>query len=281
MLPVLATPFDSVGLCNSVTGLLPTEAPPRPVIDAAEALSQGWLELWYQPKYDTRTFEMTGAEALIRLRHPTWGVVPPASFLPDKRDPYLGVLSEFVIGQAIEDWRNFVPQHGHIEIAINLPVAFFHSTQAIASLCRQLPDHPAFQGLIVEIDAADVVNNLDLIKAVARRLRFHNVAISIDDLGSQWPSLVGLHDFPFAEIKVDRPFVAGCADDRLKQTVCRQILDVADGFGARTVAEGVENRADFFTVRELGFDLAQGFLFTKPMTAQKFALTARRHPMVP
>ena len=131
----------------------------------------------------------------------------------------------------------------------------------------------------MRLSAADIISNLGLTKAAARQLRFSNIAISIDDLGSDWPSLVGLHDFPFVEIKVDRQFIAGCANDRLKQTVCRQILDLADGFGARTVAEGVETRADFFTVREMGFDLVQGFLFAKPMTAQKFALTTLRHPV--
>jgi EAL domain-containing protein (putative c-di-GMP-specific phosphodiesterase class I) len=88
-----------------------------------------------------------------------------------------------------------------------------------------------------------------------------------------------IHDFPFVEIKVDRQFIAGCADDRLRQTVCRQILDLADGFGARTVAEGVETRADFFAVREMDFDMVQGFLFAKPVTAQKFALTTLRQPV--
>lgn len=278
MLPTLTTPFDSGGLRNRVATLLPIEAPPSPVIDAAEALSAGWLELWYQPKFNTQTLQLCGAEALIRVRHPTWGVILPAYFLPDKDDPYLSILSDFVIGRAVDDWRNFI-QHRNIELAINLPITFFQDPKSVASLSRQMPDHPAFEGLIIEIDAADVIRNLDLAKAVARQLRFSNIAISIDALGSEWPSLVGLHDFPFVEIKIDRQFIAGCADDRLKQTVCRQILDLADGFGVRTVAEGVETRADFFTVREMGFDLVQGFLFAKPMTAQKFALTTLRHPV--
>ncbi len=84
---------------------------------------------------------------------------------------------------------------------------------AVVSLCCQMPDHPAFEGLIIEIDATDVIRNLDLVKALAGQLRFSNIAISIDDLGSEWPSLVGLHYFPFVEIKVDRQFIAGCADD--------------------------------------------------------------------
>ena len=278
MLPTLATPFDSRSLGNSVAALLPTEAPPSPVIEAAEALRGDWVELWYQPKFDTHTLELCGAEALIRVRHPTWGVIPAAYFLPDKDDPYLSILSEFVIGRAVEDWHNFI-QHRAIEISINLPMIFFQDSKSVQTLRRQMPDHPAFEGLIVEISAADIISNLGLTKAAARQLRFSNIAISIDDLGSDWPSLVGLHDFPFVEIKVDRQFIAGGANDRLKQTVCRQILDLADGFGARTVAEGVETRADFFTVREMGFDLVQGFLFAKPMTAQKFALTTLRHPV--
>jgi EAL domain-containing protein (putative c-di-GMP-specific phosphodiesterase class I) len=99
------------------------------------------------------------------------------------------------------------------------------------------------------------------------------MAIAIDDLGAEWPALIGLSDFPFAEVKVDRKFIAGCANDRLKRAVCCQILDLADRYGARTVAEGVETRADFLAVREMGFDLVQGFLFTKPATAKKFART--------
>jgi EAL domain-containing protein (putative c-di-GMP-specific phosphodiesterase class I) len=110
-----------------------------------------------------------------------------------------------------------------------------------------------------------------LAKDIASRLRLHKIAISIDDLGAEWLSLTGLRDFPFVEIKVDQRFVTGCSEDRLKQSICRRILDLADSYGARTVAEGVETWADFITVREMWFDLAQGFLFAKLMSAQKFA----------
>jgi EAL domain-containing protein (putative c-di-GMP-specific phosphodiesterase class I) len=83
----------------------------------------------------------------------------------------------------------------------------------------------------------------------------------------------------FAEIKVDRKFVAGCANERLKRTVCRQILDLSEGYGTRTVAEGVETRGDFLAVAEMGFDVVQGFLFGKPMTAKKFARTMFSRPV--
>ncbi len=282
MLSTLTTPFGTEGLRESVATLLPLEGPPSPPVDVAGAINAGWLELWYQPKVNAQTLVLGGAEGLIRIRHPSWGIVSPAYFLPDEGDPNFRVLSEFVIGRAVDDWYYFIEQHTSVEIAINVPISFFQDPESVKGLCSHMPDHPAFEGLIVEINGTDVIRNLEFVKNVARQLRFHNIAISIDDLGAEWPSLVGLHDFPFVEIKVDQTFIAGCADDRLKQTVCRRILDLADGFGARTVAEGVETRADFVAVREMGFQLVQGFLFGKAMTAKKFAQTVAGRPvMVP
>jgi EAL domain-containing protein (putative c-di-GMP-specific phosphodiesterase class I) len=271
MLPLLPTPFSDSDLRERVTPLLPTETPPNPPVCVAQAIHANWLELWYQPKLELRSLALSGAEALIRLRHPTWGIVPPAYFIHDDTDPHFGALSAFVMAQAIEDWRYFVGEYGHVEIAINLPVTFFRHPAAIENLARQMPQHAAFQGLIVELDGSDLIRNLPLAKKAARQLQMHNIGISIDDLGTDWPSLMELDDFPFVEIKVDRNLVAGCADDRLKQSVCRRILELADGFGARTVAGGVETRADFLTVRELGFDLIQGLFFAKPMEPHKFA----------
>jgi EAL domain-containing protein (putative c-di-GMP-specific phosphodiesterase class I) len=279
MLPPLATPFGVEGLRARVIAFIPSDPPPSPPVDAAEAMQAGWLELWYQPKIATRTLTLREAEGLIRIRHPTWGVVPPAYFIPEDGDPHFRGLSEFVISQVIEDWRHFVDQHGPVELAINLPIAFLEAPQVVENLCRQMPDHSAFEGLIIEINGIDVIRNLRLLKEVAAQLRFHNIAIAIDDLGAEWPSLAGLNHFPFVELKVDRKFIAGCADDRLKRAVCRQILDLAEGYGARTVAEGVETRADFIAVREMGFDLVQGFLFAKPMAAKKFARTMLGHPV--
>jgi EAL domain-containing protein (putative c-di-GMP-specific phosphodiesterase class I) len=275
MLPTLATPFASDDLRNSVAGFLPIETP-SPAVDAAEAIRAGWLELWYQPKIHLHELTLQGAEALIRMRHPHWGIVEPAYFIPDDRDPNFQVLSEFVISQATTDWRNFAAEYGRIDISMNLPFSFLQSTASVRYLYQQLPDHPAFDGFIIEVNGTDIIQNLSLAREIAKQGRFHKVAISIDDLGAEWSSLVGLQDFPFVEIKVDREFVSGCADDRLKKTMCRQIRELAENYGARTVAEGVDTREDFLAVRELGFDMVQGSLLGKPMRMRKFARTMMR-----
>jgi EAL domain-containing protein (putative c-di-GMP-specific phosphodiesterase class I) len=270
MLPSLQTPFSAGTLRASVATLLPAEPAPSPAVDVAEALKAGWLELWYQQKVNVRTLVPSGAEALVRMRHPAWGVVPPAYFIRDDKDPHFRSLSEFVIGRAIEDWRYLVEQQGPIDLSINMPVSFLGDRGAVRDLCRALPDHPAFNGLLIEIDSIEVIDNLDLVIDVARQVRLHNVAIVIDNIGTEWPPLMGLRNFPFVELKVDHQFVTGCADDRLKQAVCRQIIELARDHGARSVAQGVETRADFIAAHNLGFDLMQGYLFSKPMGVRKF-----------
>jgi len=271
ILPVLKTPFGDRDLRGAVSSLLPSDVPVPPPVDLAEALASGWLELWYQPKVNARSLALDGAEAMIRMRHPTWGVMPPACLNAADADPNFQALPQFVIGRALEDWRYFMAQRRRIQLAVSLPLSFFRNREAAQLLCQMLPKHVAFDGLIVEMGGSEITDNLLFSNELARALRFHNIGVSIGELGENWPSLMEADDFSFAEIKLDRTFVAGCADDRLRRTACRQIVDFAQRSGARTVAESVENRNDFLVLREMGVDLIQGCLFGSPMTAQKFA----------
>jgi EAL domain-containing protein (putative c-di-GMP-specific phosphodiesterase class I) len=280
MLPVLATPYRHEELKERLSSVLSIDPPAPPPVDVAGALHCGWFELWYQPKTEMRSLELCGAEALIRLRHPSWGVVPPAYFIPDDGDPHFRALSEFVIERAVADWHYFVDGYKPVDLAINLPLAFLKDPACLGELARRLPRHPAFHGLIVEINGTEVARELDAVMAIARQARFHNIGISIDDLGAEWPQFLAIDDFPFVEIKVDRKFVKDCAEDKLKQVVCRRIVELARHYGVRTVAEGVETRGDFQTAREIGFDMVQGFLVAKPMGARKFARTVLRGPIV-
>jgi EAL domain-containing protein (putative c-di-GMP-specific phosphodiesterase class I) len=272
ILPLLPTPFGNGDLRACVAPLLPGEAPPLAPLVATAPLRSARHQLWYLPKIDARRLALSGAAAVNAPRHGVPASAQGGRLEPIDGDPVASAMA--VIARAIEDWRYFAARHGHIEIAINLPIALFQHPDAADMLCRQMPDQAAFEGLIVEISAAEVVRNLDLARTVARRLRHRNIAISIAELGMEWPSFLPLHDLPFVELKVDPQFVAGCADDRLQRAACRRVLDLADALGARTVADGVAREADFLAVRDMGFHQAQGPLFGKPMTAQEFARCA-------
>jgi EAL domain-containing protein (putative c-di-GMP-specific phosphodiesterase class I) len=281
MRPMLGTPFRKTELTQRIADLIPTAPPPPLAVDVIEAFGNNWLGLWYQPKIDPRALTVCGAEALIRVRHPTWGVVPPAQFLPEKRDPHFRVLSDFVVLKATADWVRFATDHMPIEIAVNLPAAVLADPDLVRRMRRQLPHHPAFDRLVVEIDAGELIGGVVPVREIVRELASCGVGISIGNLGTEGASLTGLEGFPIMELKVARQVVNGCAQDRLKRALCNTILDVARRIGARTVAEGVETRADLIAAREIGFDLAQGFMFGKPMEARKFGRTLRRPLIMP
>jgi EAL domain-containing protein (putative c-di-GMP-specific phosphodiesterase class I) len=274
MLPPLTTPFAAETLRERVAMLLPDEPAPSPAVHVGEALHAGWLELWYQSKIDARSLVRCGAEALVRMRHPTWGVVPPAYFIPDSDDPHFRDLSEFVIERALQDWHYLLERQSAVDLSINLPAPYLKEPQAVRDLCRRMPVHPAFGGLTIEIASNEAIVELDFLAEIAREMSFHNIGLSIDNLGANWPELMGLDKIPFIKLKADRHFVTGCGSDRLKRTVCRHIVELAQGYGARAAAEGVESRADLVAASELGFDLVQGYLFGKPMPLKKFARRA-------
>jgi EAL domain-containing protein (putative c-di-GMP-specific phosphodiesterase class I) len=185
---------------------------------AAEALGAGWLELWYQPKIGSRTLDLQGAEALIRMRHPRLGIVQPAGFIPRVGTLLLPALSQFVIARALADWRYFRAKQRPVDLSINLPISFFADPKSFDYLCRQLPNDPAFEGLILEIDGSEITRDLKAARDFARQARLRKIAISIDRLGGEWTTLLQSRDFPFVEIKVEPEFVAGCAHDRAKRS---------------------------------------------------------------
>lgn len=273
MLPFVRTPFRMEELRERLAALLPAAPPPAAPVDVAEALRHGWLELWYQPKIDPRSLRLKGAEALVRMRHPTWGVVPPASFIPPEDDPQMRALSEFVVSRALADWHYFMQQHGPVDLAVNLPITVLQDTDFVHWLRSKLPLHPQFNGLLIEINETDVIQDPALAHAIATQLRLYNIGLSIDDLGSDFAQLATANDFPFVEVKVDQRFVSGCANDKLKLAACRTVVEVAHRLGTRTVAEGVETREDFMAVRDLGFGAVQGFVFARPMEPHAFART--------
>jgi EAL domain-containing protein (putative c-di-GMP-specific phosphodiesterase class I) len=230
-----------------------------------QALKSEWLELWYQPKVDLKSFTVCGAEALIRARHPERGIVPPSELLPPPGDPLYKPLSLFVINRALTDWRVFANRQFPIRLAVNVPASILSAPGFVDFVRNTLPSHPKFPGLIVEVTEDEVIRDLDWIHEVATQLRLYNVSLSIDDFGSAYASLSRIKDLPFREVKLDRSFVTNCASDALKRGLCQTVADLAHCFGASACAEGVEGEDDLRCLTELGFDTAQGFIFAKPM----------------
>lgn len=281
MLSPLRTPFRDSDLRLNLSEFLPIPSLPSVPIDVEQALHNGWLELWYQPKIDLKRMALRGAEALIRMRHPTWGVVPPASFIPSDGDPRLRALSEFVVSSAMRDWAGFAQSGTPIEMTIRLPMSVLEDPGFIDRMSPQWPASPAAPArLTVEVSSVDIGRDPARARQAAKRLQARNIGISIDDVAAE-ASWADIDDFPIAELQVDRSFVLGCANDQYKRAVCSMILKIAERLSARANAKGIENTADFQALCDMGFELGQGFLFAKPLEKDKFARIMLRRRQAP
>ncbi|MGE0751528.1 MAG: EAL domain-containing protein [Variibacter sp.] len=277
MIPYLCAPFQIADLDTRLEPFHPPEPPPNADIDLDEALAAGWLELYYQPKLEPRSLRLCGAEALIRMRHPTWGLVQPARFVPPPGDSRLIALSEFVVTRAASDWEAFAAQSMPIEIAINLPLTVLQEPRFVDLIRDHMPRNPKFRGFIVEINEAEAIEDLQLAQEIALELKLIGVGIAIDDVTSNGFTRAALDALPFAEFKADRSLVDGASGDPLKRAACQTIIDLAQRCGVRTVAEGVETREDLALIREMGFDMVQGFICARAMEPRRFAWTMLTH----
>jgi EAL domain-containing protein (putative c-di-GMP-specific phosphodiesterase class I) len=281
MLPPLKKPFRAGDLKERLgTFIAPSlvstrfapgrDGPQRLPIDLNEALQKRWLQLWYQIKIDLQSMAVNGAEALVRMNHPKYGLVLPMAFLPDSGSPLYEPLTRFVIEQAVADWARFADQGQLLKLAVNVPLSVLQEPSFIHLIRDRLPKHAGFPGMIVEVTENEALIDPSAVREVAAQLKLHRVGLSIDDFGAAHSSMARLRDLPCVELKLDRSFVAGCATDRAKHTICKAAIELARGFGVVVCAEGVEAPEDLRTLMDLGCHTAQGFLFGKPMEPVSF-----------
>ena len=279
MLPPLRKPFRA----NDIRSILAAqradtqretpEPPPQPdaprriAVQVAEALHNKWLELWYQPKIDLKTFSVCGAEGLLRARHPELGIITPENILPPAGDSSYAPLSAFVIERAAADWKRFADQGVRLKLAVNVPISVLISPNFIQLVRQTLPKDPDFPGLIIEVTEDEIIRDPQWTREIATQLKLYNVHISIDDFGSAYASMSRLNDLPVSEVKIDRSFVSDCSTNESRRVLCQTVVELAHRFGASVCAEGVETAEDLRALVDMGADTAQGFLFAKPMTA--------------
>jgi len=287
MLPPLKKPFRPADVKQRLQGNLgdaakpkvrearsATGTPKKSSLQVVEALKNGWLELWYQPKVDLTSFAVCGAEGLIRGRHPNLGIIMPENLLPPAGNPDYQPLTKFVVECAIQDWGRFALQGVLLKLSINAPVSVIHTPAFMTLIRSSLPKDPKFPGLTVEVTEDELIRDSEWAHEVASQLKLYNVDLSIDDFGSGYSSLSRLNDLPFSEVKIDRSFVSGCASNDLKHSLCQTVVDLAHRFGATTCAEGVETSEDLRALMAMKCDTAQGFLFAKPMPAASLTSAA-------
>ena len=253
----------------------------------AQAQQRKWLEnqmrtalesqqfiLYYQPKVNIVGGEVVGAEVLLRWRHPECGMVGPAQFIPIAESTGLIVpLGEWVVREASKQcvaWRRQgLPP---IPLAINVSAVQFRRSELVESIAEIIEEtqiDPTWLGL--EITESMIMDRVDPMMALLHRLHEIGIRLAIDDFGTGHSSLSYLRRFSVDTLKIDRSFVRNVENDADDATIAKAIISLGKSLNLRVIAEGVETERQLDFLREHGCEEAQGFFFSRPVSADDFA----------
>src|SRR5579885_400975 len=277
MLPVLKKPFETEAIVKILQELklgLPPSTASR--IDLDEALNNKWIEFWYQPKIDMRKKRLAGAEAYARARHPQHGILLPGSFMPGAKDDSVAKLSALALIRVLKAGTTFANIGINLRLTVNIPVPVLVKLPIEDIVKTHKPNAEKWAGLIIDVPEEQIITDLALASELTKKLERLNVRLAIDDFGRGHSSLARLGELPFAELKLDRTFVADCGTDKVNAPLCKTVIDLAHNFGRAAVAMGIEKAADAVALVSMGCDFGQGFLLGQPMPEERFISLLRQ-----
>ncbi|MEW5881949.1 MAG: EAL domain-containing response regulator [Pseudomonadota bacterium] len=248
--------------------------PARRTYDAAElrqAIFDGLLRSHYQPQVTFADGEVTGVETLVRWQHPTDGLVYPDQFIAEAEGfGLMDALTQAVFEAALADARRWRDEGLALRLSVNVSIENLKSLDFPDRVVRaaQSAGQP-LDSIVLEITESQAMRDPVALLDIAARLRLKGIGLSIDDFGTGYSSLAQLRDVPFDELKLDRSFVHGAAQDASLRAILEANLGMAKQLGLRSVAEGVEDRDDWECLRALGCDVAQGWFVARPMPANE------------
>jgi EAL domain-containing protein (putative c-di-GMP-specific phosphodiesterase class I) len=236
------------------------------------ALRRNELLLYYQPRVSFLTGQVTGVEALIRWQHPDRGMVSPMEFIPLAEETGLIVpIGDWVLNEAC---RQLARWHSagstRITVAVNMASANFAQKDFVRHVVAAISAAGLAAGAVeLEVTESVLMQNIDATIETLKQLKASGVRLSVDDFGTGYSSLSYLKRFPIDTLKIDRSFVRDVIVDREDAAITSAIIALAGSLGLEVVAEGVETDAQAAFLRGKGCHLMQGFLFSRPVPADR------------
>ena len=235
------------------------------------AIDGNQLELHFQPKVRLEGRDVIGVEALVRWNHPERGLLPPVAFLPlAESTGMMADITRWVLDAALAQCAAWREEGIDLPIAVNLAAANV-ADRSLPDLVASLLARHGVPGDRLECEISEDTVMADPRRASEnlQRLRTLGVRMSLDDFGTGHSSLSYLKRLPLDEVKIDRSFVAGMADDASDAAIVRSTIDIARHLGLSVVAEGVETEETLGALSDLRCDIAQGYLLSRPMPADE------------
>lgn len=241
--------------------------------DLRHALEQKEFTLFYQPQFSGDGKRLTGAEALLRWRHPRRGLVSPVEFIPVLEELGLVVeVGDWVLTEACRQLKEWHQAKVRVpKVSVNISARQFADGQLgnrIASILKETGLPPAC--LELELTESILMREVDQAMQILAGLKRLGLSIAIDDFGTGYSSLNYLKQFPIDILKIDRTFVDGLPSGEQDAQIARAIIAMAHSLNLAVIAEGVETHEQLEFLREHGCDEVQGFLFGRPMPASRF-----------
>jgi len=237
------------------------------------AVEKRELQLYYQPRVDTKSGQIKGMEALLRWIHPEMGFISPAKFIPIAEETGLIVtIGEWVIREACEQNRRWI-DCGFPPLRVSVNVSGLQFQQAnFVELVRSILEETGIDPCYLELEITEnsMINDVEDNIATLMRLREMGVYISIDDFGTGYSSFSYLKRFPIHALKIDQSFVRDVATDKNNAAIVKAIVQLAHHMNVSLVAEGVEDEATFRFLQAERCDEVQGYFFSRPLPAEEF-----------
>ncbi|CAB0150903.1 Cyclic di-GMP phosphodiesterase Gmr [Pseudidiomarina piscicola] len=240
--------------------------------DVTKGIERGEFQMHYQPKIELKTGRVFGAEALIRWHHPTRGWVRPDEFIPNAEHSTLILkISEFVLREVIQQIHQWQQQQFQLQIAINISAHDLLQPGFSDLLLNLLNEYNvANEAIELEITEGSLIDDLDQVINELLKLTEANVSVSIDDFGTGYSSLQYLYRLPISLLKVDQVFVKGLPADEDASHIAKAAVVLAQKLGITSLAEGIETQECLDYLGQIGCDYGQGYLFSKPLSADDF-----------
>ena len=242
--------------------------------DLRTAVQQGDFDINYQPIVDLATDSVAKVEGLIRWHTPQRGAISPADFIPVAEDTGLILdIGDWVFRQAVNQCVTWQHQYGiDIQISINKsPIQFRDEGPRFAHWLEYLQQRQVDGRLIcIEITEGLLLEANDSVSKKLLTYRDLGIQVSLDDFGTGYSSLAYLKRFDIDYIKIDRSFTNQIDVDESNVTLCEAIIVMAHKLGIKVVAEGVENAEQAAILKRMGCDYAQGYFYSKPISALQF-----------
>jgi Amt family ammonium transporter len=241
--------------------------------DLAKAMEREQFFLEYQPIVSLRDGRISGLETFLRWRHPEHGLIPPADFIPVAADSRIihdlgfWVLEE--VCEQINAWRGHLGSVDVPPVEINVMARQIHA-DSFLSRVRELLEQHGVKGQMIRFDVseADLMADAEKAARVLDRLHGMGIRVAIDDFGTGFSSLSLLHDLPVGALKIDRSFVSEPTGRTKEWGVAKTIVELARILELDVIAEGIETREQFITLRRAGCTLAQGYHFSGPVAPE-------------